>query len=145
MQSLLYKITRINPAENYFHFTMLLFRVLVSFELIVVHGLKKLGVGVDVAETIPNPLHLPEVFNNGFAIGSNIIAPVFIILGLLTRLTILPVLAVTLTGYFVLHWNDALLIKDVPFIYSTVYMLIWVLGPGKYSIDYLINRKLTLS
>lgn len=142
MRSLLYKITRIYPAANYFHFTMLLFRVLVSVELMVVHGLKKLGVGVDVAETIPNPLHLPDFFNNGFAIGANLIAPVFIVLGLLTRLAILPVLAVTLTGYFVLHWNDAPLVKDVPFIYSVVFMLIWVLGPGKYSLDYIINRKL---
>ena len=142
MRSLLYKITRIYPAANHFHFTMLLFRVFVSIELMVVHGLKKSGVGVAVAEVIPNPLHLPDVFNNEFAIAANLIAPVFIILGLLTRLTILPVLAVTLTGYFVLHWNDALLIKDVPFIYSMVFMLVWVLGPGKYSLDYLINRKL---
>jgi putative oxidoreductase len=65
-------------------------------------------------------------------------------LGLLTRLAILPILVATLTGYFVLHWNDALLVKGVPFIYSVVFMLIWVLGPGKYSFDYLINRKLQL-
>ena len=142
MLSLLYKITRIYPAANYFHFTMLLFRVLVSLELMAVHGLKKIGIGVNVAEIVPNPLHLPDAFNNGFAIGANLIAPFFIMLGLLTRITILPVLAVTLTGYFVLHWNDALLVKDVPFIYSVVFMLIWVLGPGKYSLDYLINRKL---
>lgn len=142
MRSLLYKITRIYPAANYFHLTMLLFRVLVSLELMTVHGLKKIGIGVNVAEIVPNPLHLRDAFNNGFAIGANIIAPVFIMLGLLTRITILPVLAVTLTGYFVLHWNDALLVKDVPFIYSIVFMLIWVLGPGKYSLDYLVNRKL---
>ncbi|MBC7934818.1 MAG: DoxX family protein [Rhizobacter sp.] len=144
MKSILYKLTRIYPAANFFHLTMLIFRVLVSLELMIVHGFKKLGIGVSVAEIIPNPLHLPEAFNNGFAIGANIIAPVFIVFGLLTRLAILPVLAVTLTGYFVLHWNDALLIKDVPFIYSLVLMLVWVLGPGKYSLDYIINRKLIL-
>ena len=144
MRSLLYKITRIYPAANYFHFTMLLFRVIVSLELMAVHGFKKIGVGVNIAEIVPNPLHLPDALNNGFAIAANLIAPVFIIPGLLTRLAILPILAITLTGYFVLHWNDAMLVKDVPFIYSVVFMLIWVLGPGKYSLDYLINRKLQL-
>jgi putative oxidoreductase len=144
MRSILYKMTRIYPAANYFHFTMLLFRVIVSLELMAVHGFKKIGVGVNIAEIVPNPLHLSDAFNNWFAIVANLISPVFIMLGLLTRLAILPILAVTLTGYFVLHWNDALLVKDVPFIYSVVFMLICVLGPGKYSFDYLINRKLQL-
>ncbi len=141
MRTLLYTITRIYPDANYFHGSMLLFRLAVSLELIVVHGLKKVGVGVSTAELIPNPLHLPELLNQYFATGANLVAPLFIILGLFTRLAILPVLAVTLTGYFVLHLHDALLVKDVPFMYSIVFLLILVLGPGKYSVDYFIHKK----
>ena len=65
-----------------------------------------------------------------------------VIVGLLTRLAVLPVLAVTLTGYFVVHWNDSLLEKDMPFMYSVVFLLLLLIGPGKYSLDYLINKKL---
>jgi putative oxidoreductase len=140
MRSILYKLTRIYPTANYFHLTMFLFRVIVSLELIIVHGLKKVGIGVSEAELIPNPLHLPQHLNEYFAIGVNLIAPVFIIMGLLTRLAIIPVLAVILTDFFVLPWNDALLVNDVPFIYSAIFLLILILGPGKYSIDYFINK-----
>ena len=121
---------------------MLLFRVIVSIELMAAHGFKKLGIGAPAAEQIPNPLGLPEMLNQGFAIASNLFFPVLVILGLVTRLAVLPILAVTLTGYFILHWHDALLVKDVPFIYSVIYLLILVLGPGKYSVDHVINKKL---
>jgi putative oxidoreductase len=141
MKSFIQKVTRIYPSSNSFHLVMLFFRVIVSVQLIVVHGLKKIGVGVAEAELIPNPLHLPEKINQYFAISSNLVFPILIILGLLTRLAILPVLAVTLTGYFIVHWSDPLLAKDIPFMYSLIFLLLFFLGPGKYSIDYFINKK----
>jgi putative oxidoreductase len=141
MKSFIQKVTRIYPSSNSFHLVMLFFRVIVSVQLIVVHGLKKIGVSVAEAELIPNPLHLPEKINQYFAISSNLVFPILIILGLLTRLAILPVLAVTLTGYFIVHWSDPLLTKDIPFMYSLIFLLLFFLGPGKYSIDYFINKK----
>lgn len=134
----------VSPTIPYrlFHFTMLLFRILVSIEMITVHGFKKLGIGTATAEQVPNPLHLPEAFNYWFAVAANIFFPLFVLIGLCTRLATLPTLAVTLTGYFVLHWNDAALIRDTPFIYSIVFLLILLFGPGNYSVDHYIFKKL---
>jgi putative oxidoreductase len=67
-----------------------------------------------------------------------------VILGLFTRVAVLPVLAVTLMGYFVVHWNDSLLEKDMPFMYSVVYLFLFVIGPGKYSADHSINKRIKL-
>ena len=133
----------INPTVSYllFNFSMLLFRVAASLEMIFVHGFKKLGIGTAEAEKVPNPLHLPEAFNDAFAVSANIVFPLLVLIGLCTRLATLPTLAVTLTGYFILHWNDAALVKDTPFIYSIIFLLIFLLGPGKYSVDnYLYNK-----
>jgi len=115
--------------------------VALSLQIIVVHGFKKVGINVAEPEKIPNPLHFPEAFNHAFAVSANLFFPSLVILGLFTRIAILPILAVTLTGYFVLHWNDALLVKDTPFMYSLSYLLILVLGPGRYSVDYFFERK----
>ena len=123
---------------------MLLLRVAVSLEIAIVHGFKKIGVGVSQAENIPNPLHLPDAFNNVFAIAANIVFPFFVLIGFFTRLSTLPTLAVTLTGYFVVHWNDTLLEKDTPFIYSLIFLIILILGPGKYSVDNSIHKKLSV-
>lgn len=141
MKNLLQKITHIYPSARVVDLSLLMFRISLSVELMVAHGLKKLGVGVAAAEQVPNPLHLPEAFNSLFADAANLVFPVFVIFGLFTRLAVLPILAVTLTGYFVLHWNDALLIKDTPYMYSLCYLFILAVGAGKYSLDSFFHKK----
>lgn len=133
-------ITNTSLDGKLIHIALFAFRILLSIELIVAHGLKKLGVGVAEAEQVPNPLNLPEAFNSLFADAANLVFPVFVIFGLFTRIAVLPILAVTLTGYFILHWNDSLLIKDTPFMYSLCYLFLFFVGAGKYSVDnYLIK------
>lgn len=138
------KITSIYPAAKVFHWSLLVFRVLISVELMIAHGLKKIGIGGEQAEQVPNPLHLPVSFNQLFAVSANLFFPILIIIGLFTRLAIVPILAVTLIGYFVVHWNDSTLVKDLPFMYSVSFLLLFVLGPGKYSADYFINKRVRL-
>lgn len=123
------------------HTGLLFFRIAVSFELLIAHGLKKIGVGVAIAETVPNPFGLPEFFNQAFAIVANIIMPLFIAMGLFTKVATLPILAITLTGYFVVHFNDPIAVKDVPFMYSVCFLFITIVGPGKYSLDYYFLNK----
>ena len=143
MKKLLIRITTIYPSsEHNFHLSILIFRIALSLQLMIVHGLKKIGIGVEEAEKIPNPVHLPEWLNNLFGISSNLFFPVLVIFGLFTRIAVLPILAVTLSGYFILHWNDPLLVSDMPFMYSLAFLLLFVIGPGKYSIDNSINKKL---
>ncbi|TLX23600.1 DoxX family protein [Chryseobacterium indologenes] len=142
MKKFIQTITNTNLEGKLIHIALLIFRIALSLELIFAHGLKKLGIGVVEAEKVPNPLNLPEAFNSLFADSANLFFPVFVILGFLTRAAVLPILAVTLTGYFVLHWNDALLIKDTPFMYSLCYLFLLFVGPGKYSIDHYIRKKL---
>ncbi|MFL5743724.1 MAG: DoxX family protein [Niastella sp.] len=141
MKKILTKTLSPHTLPAVFDWGMLLLRVAVSLEIAIVHGFKKIGVGVSQAENIPNPLHLPDAFNNVFAIAANIVFPFFVLIGLFTRLATLPTLAVTLTGYFVVHWNDSLLEKDTPFIYSLIFLVILMLGPGKYSIDNALYKK----
>lgn len=141
MKKLIQIITNTNLEGELIHVALFIFRIALSLELIIAHGLKKLGVGVAEAEQIPNPLNLPEAFNNLFADAANLVFPVFVIIGLFTRVAVLPILAVTLTGYFILHWNDALLIKDTPFMYSLCYLFLLFVGSGKYSIDNYVGKK----
>lgn len=140
MKKLIQTITNTNPEGTITHVSLLIFRILLSVELIVAHGLKKIGVGVSEAEQVPNPLHLPEAFNSLFADAANLVFPVFVIFGFFTRIAVLPILAVTLTGYFILHWNDALLVKDTPFMYSLCCLFLLFMGSGKYSVDHYLRK-----
>jgi putative oxidoreductase len=107
-----------------------------------VHGLKKIGIGVPVAEVIPNPLGFPDSLNSFIAITANVYLPVLIIFGLFTRLAALPALAVTATGYFIMHGHDSLAERDIPFMFSISLLMIILLGGGKYSLDGYLSKKL---
>jgi putative oxidoreductase len=116
---------------------LLIFRVLLCLQMLRVHGLKKFGAG---SEVVPNPLGLPPKLNQLIAGFSDIVAPVLVAFGFFTRLSILPILAVTLTGYFVVHRRSALSVRDVPFMYSLSYLYIFLVGAGKLSADFYLLR-----
>lgn len=121
-----------NLGSDFNNFAILTFRVLLCFEMIRVHGLKKFG---NDAEIVPNPLKLPTKLNQTLASFSDIVAPIFVIFGFATRLAVLPILGVTLVGYFVVHRQDSASKRDIPFMYSLCFLFILFVGAGKFSID----------
>jgi putative oxidoreductase len=129
------RINNFNDNLLSFDYGMLFFRISVSIQLMVVHGLKKIGIGTGTVETVPNPFNLTVEFNQFFAIAANLIFPLFVIIGWYTRLATIPILSVTLIGYFVVHWGDALLVSDIPFMYSVAFLFIAFCGAGKFSLD----------
>lgn len=122
------------------NWAVLVFRVLLMLELFRVHGLKKFRLQNGEKEHVPNPLGLPEKLNNFMATFSDTIVPVFVVLGLGTRIFLLPSIGVTAIGYFVVHRKDSIEVRDVPYMYTLAMLFLWVIGPGAYSADhYLIN------
>lgn len=119
---------------------LLLFRVLLCLQMLRVHGLKKIGVSVGEAEIVPNPLQLPPKLNELMANFSDIVAPILVAFGFLTRFAIVPILAVTLTGYFIVHRRDSLSIRDVPDMYSLSYLYLFLNGAGTFSVGYYLFR-----
>lgn len=118
---------------------LLLFRVLFSLQLFVVHGLKKIE---ESADEVPNPLELPASLNYNIALLSDTLCPLFILIGFLTRLSALPIAVITGTGYLVVHKNDALAVKDIPYMYALCSSLLLATGAGKWSVDNYLNNKL---
>lgn len=126
------------PLSNW---AMLAFRILLAVELFRVHGMKKFRGDGGKAEMVPNPLGLPQGINNLFATLSDTVVPVLVILGAVTRLAVLPTIAVTAVGYFVVHKNDSLEIRDVPYVYTICFLLLLATGPGTFSLDqYFLNH-----
>ncbi|MEM9681183.1 MAG: DoxX family protein [Bacteroidota bacterium] len=121
--------------------TLLLFRVLVSLSMINTHGLKKIMNYSDTVNHMPDPFGMGGEVSAIIAIIVNIVGPVFVILGLGTRLAILPILSVTLMGFFVVHGNDPWPVRDVPLMYSIAYLALFFLGAGTYSLDHRLFRR----
>ncbi|MCM0666968.1 DoxX family protein [Flavobacterium tyrosinilyticum] len=140
MIEIIKQILNSDLGNSFNNAALLAFRVLLAIELFRVHGMKKFRVENGQKEQVPNPLHLPEKLNGLVATFSDTVIPFFIILGLGTRLAVLPTIGVTAIGYFVVHRNDSLEVRDVPYMYTLSLLLLLALGAGTYSLDnYLLS------
>ena len=140
MQTILGYIFHSDLGSTFNNAALLIFRILLCYEMFRVHGLKKMAKAGGAAEVVPNPLNLPPKLNGLIADFSDLIAPVLVGLGFLTRLSVLPILAVTLTGYFVVHRKDVLSVRDIPYMYSLSYLFIFLVGAGEFSADFYIYK-----
>lgn len=134
-----------DAGSDFNNIALLLFRVLVAVELFRVHGMKKFRVQNGEREHLPNPFHLPEKLNGFVAAFSDTVVPFFLVLGLGTRLFLLPTIGVTAIGYFVVHRKDSLEVRDVPYIYTVTLLFLLALGAGTYSLDHYILNSLIQS
>ncbi len=115
--------------------------------LMLFHGIDKALHGVSFIEGMLNAHDLPAVVTYGVYIGE-IIAPLMLILGILTTLGALIVI-VNMVMAILLVYSDALLSVtkhgawsiEVPMLYLMGSLVIILLGAGRFSIDYYLYEK----
>ena len=65
----------------------------------------------------------------------------FLITGLLVRITVIPMIIAMSVAFFDVH--DAMFPEgELALIYLIMFVILYFTGPGRYSIDYLIDKKL---
>ncbi|MGV3461288.1 MAG: DoxX family protein [Flavobacterium sp.] len=65
---------------------------------------------------------------------------IFLVLGFLTRLSIIPPFITMIVAFFIAHAADPFDAKQVAFIFLVLCLPVFVLGSGKYSVDALIFK-----
>ena len=117
----------------------LLLRVSVG-SLMMFHGVNKLIHGIDGIKGMLVKAGLPEFFSYGVYVGE-LIAPIFIILGIYARvaagvLAFNMLLAIGLAYGFTLSLTKhGGLSIELPLLYLVMSILIFLLGSGKYSVN----------
>lgn len=121
---------------------LLIFRIGISV-LMFTHGIPKLIQFFGNEEiTFADPLGFGEVISFSFAVFAEFICSILILLGLGTRLAAIP-LAITMgVAALIVLANDEFGIKELPLLYLTGYILLFLTGSGKYSLDwYFLSKK----
>ncbi len=63
---------------------------------------------------------------------------ILIVLGLFTRLSVIPVFITMLVAFFIAHSKDPFDVKALAFVFMLLSLVVFILGSGKFSADRLI-------
>jgi putative oxidoreductase len=139
---LLLQIINPGPSRRRLDTGLLLFRLLAGFALLRVHGWEKIANYQQEVRSIPDPFGLGGEVNVAIAIFSDVFCALLVMGGLFTRLASLSILGTTLVGLLFVHLDDPWHGKDVPMVYSIMFLVILLLGPGGYSLDGALSKAL---
>ena len=129
-----------SPGENVSSAAILFFRLFIGV-LMITHGWAKIENFEAFSQGFPDPIGLGSKFSLILAIGAEVFASFFLILGLLTRLSLIPLIFTMGVAFFVVHANDPFQQKELALIYLGIYAILFLLGPGRYSADRLFLAK----
>ena len=128
---------------NYADLASLVLRI--SFGMLMIpHGYFKLTNFDEIATEFMKVPGMSSTASLWLVIAVEICCSVLLIIGLATRLAIIPLLITAIVIVFVAHHGDIFGEAVAGFYYLMAYTAILLLGSGKYSADYLIGRRLTL-
>lgn len=122
----------------------LLFVRITASAFILSHGFPKLlrlSSGQEIK--FADPFGLGPVITLGLVVFAEVGCAIFIILGLGTRLAAIPLIITMSVAAFYAHANDPFGTKEKPLLFLLIFIMLFVFGSGKYSIDRLITYKPT--
>lgn len=110
--------------------------------MMLTHGLPKLAMlfSGEPVQFLPFMGLSPEL-SLSLAVFAEVFCSVLLMLGLGTRLAVLPLITTMLVALFTVHAADAFAKQEPAFHYLLVYVVLLFAGSGRYSVDYLLQRR----
>ena len=105
------------------------------------HGLPKINRLFSGSEIqFADPFGLGAGISLTLAVFAEVVCSILIIMGLGTRLAVIPLIITMGVAAFHAHASDPFGTKEKPLLFLIVYGFLLVFGSGKYSVDKLISR-----
>lgn len=109
--------------------------------MIMMHGLDKLGNYTEMYFTFPDPLGIGSEISIALVIFGELCCSIAFIIGFLYRIFIIPMIIVMGTAFFYIH-NGSIPNGELAFVYLIILIVMYITGPGKYSVDTIIYNRL---
>ncbi|MFQ5628518.1 MAG: DoxX family protein [bacterium] len=94
------------------------------------------------AAEFSDPLGVGSPVSLALAVFAEFFCSLGLIFGITTRLVLIPLMVTMLVAVFIIHISDPFARMEKALIYLTVYTAIMITGPGKYSADALITKRI---
>jgi putative oxidoreductase len=120
---------------------LLFLRVSSSALLLIVHGWPKVIHFSAELSIIDDPLHIDRLPTLLLAIFAEVICPLFIIPGLLTRFAVIPILILLVVASIGVHPEWTIFDAQFSILFGIIFLALAITGAGKLSVDaLLLNR-----
>jgi putative oxidoreductase len=111
-----------------------LLRILPSL-LMITHGFPKFKNLISGDIKFIDPIGIGDAPSLILAVIGELVCPILIIIGYKTRWAALPAAITMAIAAFIVHEADPFEKKELALLYLTFFVVILMVGPGKYSID----------
>ena len=109
--------------------------------LFFIHGLDKMTNFNDLSLDYPSVMGLGSYTTLMLSIFTEFCCSLFLIAGLITRIITIPMIIAMGVAFFDIH--DAMLPEgELALIYFITFIILFFVGPGRYSVDFLIDRRI---
>lgn len=116
------------------HAGLALLRIVPSVFMLT-HGYPKLMNLINGNTEFANPFGIGQAPSLFLAVVAEFICPVLIIIGFKTRWAAIPTAITMFVAAFMIHSADPFNVKEKALLYFVTFIVIMLLGPGKYSVD----------
>lgn len=135
------KLMSTKYSKSGFNLATLILRVCLGAVMIPGHGWVKLTKFSEMQDKFMNFLGLGTQISLGLAVFAEFFCSILIVLGLCTRLATIPLIILLFVAITMAHGSDVFDTAQFPFVLLAGFIAIFILGPGKISIDGLIGKK----
>lgn len=118
---------------------LLLLRVSIASLLLFSHGWPKLANFDEKAGSFTSVLGTGSNISLSLAVFAEVFCSALVILGLFTRLALVPLIVMMLVIVFIIHADDPFGKQELALLYFIPFFAIFLTGPGKYSLDHLFK------
>lgn len=106
------------------------------------HGMGKLLNYEALSSTFPDPMGFGNEVSLMLAIFAELFCSILFIAGLLYRLVLLPMIFTMGVAFFIIHGGDPFSSKELAFVYFAMFIIMYITGAGRYSVDDIIAKRL---
>tara|TARA_B000000475_G_scaffold204922_1_gene167124 strand:- start:566 stop:937 length:372 start_codon:yes stop_codon:yes gene_type:complete len=114
---------------------LLLIRIVFAGSMLYGHGLSKFYRLIEGNLSFANPIGIGEAPTLVLAVFSEFLAPLFILIGYKTKIFSFFPAATMFVAAFIVHLSDPFARKEKAILFLIGFVVIMMMGPGKYSID----------
>ena len=107
--------------------------------MMLTHGIAKIEKFDTLSTTFPNPIGLGNM-TLPLIILVEVGGSILVIVGFLTRLALVPLIFSMIVAAFLTFPTFSLATSELPLMYLGIYVVLFLTGPGKCSIDYLLDK-----